>query len=236
MTKRRLRIVCVVMACAGILPFGARAQQELAETLKVLSEEFKKKKMPPESPLLRASKKGHIKSVRKALVEGADVSQAHPVTGMTPLLAALRYGHEDVAKLLLDQGAPVNVNDLMGFTPLMYAISNNDHGLAGLILAKGADMNAVSKQGLSAVSCAVTSGNAELINRLVSYGANINVKDSLGYTPLGWAVMSGDEHIVHKLLNLGADPRVVMEGDMTAADLATKIKRDDLSRLLSTTK
>ena len=43
-------------------------------------------------------------------------------TGATPLHEAVRYGHKDIAKILLDAGANVNAKDNLGKTPILVII------------------------------------------------------------------------------------------------------------------
>jgi uncharacterized protein len=59
----------------------------------------------------------------------------------TPLLYAVREGHEDIAKLLLDAGASIEKADADGVTPLLMAILNGHVALAQNLIARGANVN-----------------------------------------------------------------------------------------------
>lgn len=55
---------------------------------------------------------------------GADVN-ATDERGSTPLLEAARYGHDDIARILIAAGADLNVKDNDGKTALMLAVQGN---------------------------------------------------------------------------------------------------------------
>jgi len=54
--------------------------------------------------------------------------------GMSPLLYAARHDHVDVAKLLLDAGADLNMREANDMWPLLMAISNNNMEMAEFLL------------------------------------------------------------------------------------------------------
>ena len=65
-----------------------------------------------------------------------------PIPGAkTPLLYAVREGHEDVVKLLLDAGANIEKADADGVTPLLMAVLNGHVALAQSLIARGANVN-----------------------------------------------------------------------------------------------
>lgn len=60
------------------------------------------------SELGDAAAKGDVDRVQELLAAGADVAQVDEEQGMTPLMQAARHGHADVARALLQAGAPWN--------------------------------------------------------------------------------------------------------------------------------
>ena len=62
--------------------------------------------------------------------------------GFIPLHSASRYGHVDIARLLLDRGSDVNVRESQRWTPLHYASRYGYLDLARLLIDRGADVNA----------------------------------------------------------------------------------------------
>jgi ankyrin repeat protein len=76
--------------------------------------------------LFRATREGNTDMVKALLSSpGADVN-ATDERGSTPLLEAARYGHEDVARVLIAAGANLKSKDKEGKTALMLAVQG-DH-------------------------------------------------------------------------------------------------------------
>lgn len=67
-------------------------------------------------PLHYAAGKGNVRAVALLLAHGAKVNVVAREMGMTPLHRGAAY--PEVAKMLLDAGADVNVKDSQGQTPL----------------------------------------------------------------------------------------------------------------------
>ena len=69
----------------------------------------------------------------KLLVEkGADIDSID-TEGRTPLLRAVRSGHEAVVKLLIEKGASVHSKDKEGRTPLWWAAENKHKATVKLL-------------------------------------------------------------------------------------------------------
>jgi ankyrin repeat protein len=119
----------------------------------------------------------------------------------TPLLYATREGHFDVARLLIDNGAHLELADGNGVTPLINAIIN-------------ASIIRVNRTG--------TSDHLKIAQLLLDAGADANATDWYGQTPL-WAAVDvrnlelgrdGNERgvrdeafaLIERLLEAGADP------------------------------
>ncbi|HEX5833120.1 MAG TPA: ankyrin repeat domain-containing protein [Pyrinomonadaceae bacterium] len=88
--------------------------------------------------LFRATIEGNTDMVRSLVSgPGADVNATNE-QGATPLLEAARYGHEDVARVLIAAGADVNVEDEDGKTALMLAVQGNHDEVVGVLKQAGA--------------------------------------------------------------------------------------------------
>jgi ankyrin repeat protein len=94
--------------------------------------------------------------VRALIDGGADIVSATLKSGFTPLFFAVREGHSDVARTLLEAGVNVNetsqreeigpelaVNDAVGkgTSPLLMAVQNGHFELAVALIEAGADPN-----------------------------------------------------------------------------------------------
>ena len=76
--------------------------------------------------------------------------------GLTPLLHAVRQGHEDAALALLEGGADIDQPSAGdGTTPLLMAAVNGQFDLALLLIERGADPNLTSDAGTGALFAAL---------------------------------------------------------------------------------
>ena len=71
-------------------------------------------------PIHDVAWKGDLAGVQRELNKGADVN-ARGFLGSTLLHNAARWGHKEVAKLLIAKGADVNAKDNRDLTPLDWA-------------------------------------------------------------------------------------------------------------------
>jgi ankyrin repeat protein len=127
-----------------------------------------------------------IAMVRFLLDHGAPIN-GRDDDGATYLqTAANRPQLQDVAKLLIERGAKVNLADKGGATPLLRVESI---GVARLLIGKGANVNAADHEGLTPLHLAAfEASRIELAKLLVLSGADVNAKNNEGYTPLDFLV------------------------------------------------
>jgi len=92
--------------------------------------------------------------IEHLLQKGADVKYRNAHDGLTGLHYAISCGSADVAKLLINKGAEINIADNKGTTPLMLAVQKNSLPVAKLLLEKGADVNLRDKSKKTAMSYA----------------------------------------------------------------------------------
>jgi ankyrin repeat protein len=82
------------------------------------------------------------------------------------LLVAALTGHQEIAKILLDNGAEVDTRADDGRTPLMLAAGKGDNDLVAFLLKAGADPTLTDKSGAAAGSLARAKGHKEMADRL----------------------------------------------------------------------
>lgn len=112
-----------------------------------------------QTALIWAVTEGHADVVRQLLAAGADpdlAGRVNPLSddlpreggrnyvnwsrrGLTPLMIAAREGHLEVARLLVEGGAEINVRNPSGLTPMLLAVANDFTDLAAMLLERGAD-------------------------------------------------------------------------------------------------
>lgn len=190
------------------------------------------------SPLLRAAHEGDLAEVRHQLDAGADPNRAEEVDGRqgelqrSPLGAAARGGHLEVARLLLSRGAEVDVTPRGDATPLMIAARHRHRELVALLLEHGADADRVVPGDGTPLIAAARSGDREIGRMLLAAGADPDRFVDGDENPLFHAIQNGDVEMVRLLLDAGADPDADIPGDGNALIVAADEGRDDLVDLL----
>ena len=123
----------------------------------------------------------------------------------TPLIAALYFGYNDIAKALINIGADVNKpNDYPFYSPLMVATESGNKEMVNLLLNKGADVNYQSKMdGITALN--VTS-SAEIADIILKAKADPNMTaNGSCLSALQMAVINNNYDLAEVLLKYGAD-------------------------------
>jgi ankyrin repeat protein len=161
---------------------------------------------------------GKTEVVRRVLA--ADPSLAFRPDGASrpPLDYAAANGRLQVAKLLVDSGAPAVDDELSEIdSPLHYAIKSRSLPIVQLLLEHGHSPNtAVGWGGESATSTpplemAIRTGDIDIIKLLLRHKANLKQRDTFSHTPLHYAAEAGKVEIVKLLLQAGADPNAMTE-------------------------
>ncbi len=82
--------------------------------------------------------------------------------GMTSLLYAARDGHLEETRLLLENGADLEIREANGITPLLMALLNNQLEVAYLLLENGSEFNVDDFYGRSPLFAAVDYRNLDM--------------------------------------------------------------------------
>lgn len=99
------------------------------------------------TPLYNACRSGWGETVELMIERGADLNaQSY---GETPLIkvAGKKVNDVTLARILIENGAKVNVQDAQGNTPLYHAVMNKNSKMITLLLDNGADMYIQNKKG-----------------------------------------------------------------------------------------
>ena len=117
---------------------------------------------------------GNVEGVKRLLLAGADLKET-VYRGMTCLHVAAGKGHTEVVKVLLEEGADVNV--LAAFdreTPLHCAAQGGCVEMIKLLLNRGANVNARDAFDESVLHYAARNGFFEVVKTLLNFGAEIH--------------------------------------------------------------
>jgi ankyrin repeat protein len=200
--------------------------------------------------LFTAIKGGDKAAVERLLERDRSLVDARDESGLSPTLAALYYGKNDIATAILARGPKLNVfeaaaaGDLArvreivgrdrgqangvsqdGFSPLGLAAFFKRREIVGYLLEAGADPRPASRQGgftplHSAVATDAGSVDVEIVRLLLDKGADPNAQAQSGSTPLHTVGFTGDRESLDLLLKHGADRAIKNNDGKTAADIA----------------
>lgn len=111
----------------------------------------------------------------------------------TPLHFACFAGWYEMAALLLDHQALVNVPNCDGKSPLILATEADDTNLVYLLIARGAKVNATVPSNMwTALHIASMKGNLETLQKLYQSGANVHARTTDMRIPEEYAHRCGD--------------------------------------------
>jgi ankyrin repeat protein len=111
-------------------------------------------------------------------------------------MRAAEKGHADVIRMLLNNGADINVKAGKGWTALSWAAWGGNSESVKLLRDKTLDVS------LTDAACL---GDLEVVRRLVSQGSDVNEKTEYNRTPLMGAAKNGRLEIIELLLEKGSD-------------------------------
>ena len=150
------------------------------------------------------------------------------------LLIALYYEREDIASLLLDLGADVNVVGGEYGTALAAAAYRGEMNIVSLLLDRGADVNSVDGEygTVLAVAVAAYRGKTDIVPLLLDRGADVNAVGGRYGTALAMAAFQGKTDIVSLLLDRGANVNLVDGEYGTALAAAAYVGGMDIVSLL----
>ena len=212
--------------------------------------------------LFTAIKGGDTEAVERLLDRDHDLVEARDESGLSPVLAALYRGKNDIATAILRRrpkltvfeaaaaGDLARVRELVereraqanavspdGYSPLGLAAFFRRSDVAAYLLDRGADPRAASRQGgftplHSAVATDAAPTDPQLVRKLLDAGADPNAKSASGGTPLHTAAFTGDGAILDLLLARGADASIKNAQGKTAADIARERGHPGMARVL----
>ncbi len=189
-----------------------------------------------ETPLgVAASLRNDVDVLRALLQAGAD---PNVVAGSeTPLMRAVRSGHEEAVRELVRAKASVDAANELGSTPLLVATAAGDLAMVQDLLQAGADPNA---PGAFATPLMLAAAHASLplVRLLLRSRAAINEKRWMGETALMRVVRTGprpsseQRETIRELVKAGAALDLVNDAQLTALDWALACGDEEVAAYL----
>jgi ankyrin repeat protein len=182
-------------------------------------------------------------AVAKALIDAGAPVDGDPGDKETPLITAASYGDAEVAKVLIEAGADLNVRSapdsggVPGGTALLHAAVFGMTDLLDLLVEAGAEVHSLEEAAaagdvegwlapesplqarIRALVFAADHERLRVIDRLIDAGTPVDAFDEVWRRQaLRIAAQNGRPASVRRLLEHGADPNLVDTDGLTALD------------------
>lgn len=214
--------------------------------------------------LFAAISGGDAAAVERLLERDSELVDARDEKGLSPILAALYRGRNEIAAAILRRGprltlfeaaaagdvarvrtivggdrAQANALSPDGYSALGLAAFFKRRGVVRYLLEAGADPRPASRAGgftplHSAVATDAGAADIEIVRMLLDKAADPNAKSQSGSTPLHTAAFTGDRASLDLLLTHGADPAIRNKEGKIAADVARERGHQEIADLLAT--
>ena len=169
-----------------------------------------------QTPLILAIKHQDVNMANAVLLAGANANGVNRKTRQTALMETALNGCLQIAILLIEAGADVNIFDMSGHTALMLAVRKGHLKIGEILIKAGADVDKFTAEGLTALLYCTLEGNEKGVRFLVQAGADVNMVDRSGHTALMMAVHKGNLKIGEILIKAGADVDKICSENHTA--------------------
>ena len=209
---------------------------------------------------LAAIKAGNTAEVTQLLEAEPALVHARDENGLSAVLTAAYYQEPDIARLLVQGGAELNVFEASavgewlrvktlveqepelvnacapdGFQPLGLAAFFGHTDIAEYLLEKGAEVDSPSRNAMRVMPLhsAIANRHAAIVRLLLDHDANVNATQADDFTPLHEAAQNGMLDVTQWLLERGANANPPLSSSgKTPLTLAVEHKHEDVAELL----
>jgi ankyrin repeat protein len=160
----------------------------------------------PELDVFEATALGYVDRLRERLDDDPAAVTAFSPDGFTALHYAGFFGKAEVARILVEAGAGVDVYTRNEFAnqPLHAAAAGRHLEVCRILLAAGADVNATQHGGYTPLHEAAQHGDVELAELFLSAGADPSARQGDGQTPAETAEAAGHPDLATRIREVAA--------------------------------
>jgi ankyrin repeat protein len=212
-----------------------------------------------EQPFLDAIKGGRLDELRSLIQSDPALLRAKDANGASAILVSVYHQRKDVAALLAELGAPVDlfeasalgrvdrIEEILraepqrvseyapdGFTPVALAAFFGHADAVRALIAAGADVRAPAKNAfkVQALHAAVAGRNLDIVKAVLEAGADPNAQQQAGFRPIHEAGTNANRALAELLIAHGADPTLPADSGQNAIDLAREKGHDEFAAWL----
>jgi ankyrin repeat protein len=215
--------------------------------------------MATEDMFIEAIKEGDLAQVERLIDQLPDLLQRKVPGDFSPALLAMYYNEPEVAQLLVQRGAPLDlfaasgcgaleqVQALVeaepglveavaadGFQPLGLAAFFGQVEVVHFLLERGAAVDSPSHNPMRVMPLhsAAANRHLEICRLLLEHGAPVNATQADDFTPLHEAAQNGQIELVRLLLDYGAEVNAHKSDGQTPLALAIEYGHPEVAEVL----
>ncbi|XP_044746875.1 rabankyrin-5-like [Coccinella septempunctata] len=155
-------------------------------------------------PIELAVSEGRITSVKLFLEKNKSFLNRRVNQNFSLLHIATQFGHKEIVKFLLDEGADMHLTNDKGSKAIHIAAREGFTDIIDVFLEKGMDLDVRGAANQSMLHYAASTGRLEVVKYLVERGCDVNTVNEGGISALNVAANQGHMEVVKYLLNKGA--------------------------------
>ena len=162
--------------------------------------EYRDKKMTKDELFSELMDAVYFDDIPKAMAlinKGAPVDSPEKNTSFTPIFMAISNGSEDMLRMLIEQGASMDIYDDKGYAPIHRAVTGENYTSSApypantmiqVLLEYGADINqGTQKEGTTPLMITAQEHKGSIMTFLIESGANEEITDNNQRTALDYA-------------------------------------------------
>lgn len=162
--------------------------------------QYRKRKMSKDELFSELMDAVYFDDLPKALAlinRGAPVDSPERNTEFTPVFMAISNGSENMLRMLIEQGASIEIYDDKGYAPIHRAVTGENYtasapypaeNIIEVLLEYGGDVNyPTKKEGATPLMISAQEHKANIMRFLIDSGANDEIKDKQQHTALDYA-------------------------------------------------